>query len=44
MQDCRQGEVDLHGLYVKEAIAFTELSIRKAIARGDFEISLIVGM
>ncbi|EIM82684.1 DUF1771-domain-containing protein [Stereum hirsutum FP-91666 SS1] len=37
------GEVDLHDLYVKEAIAFTDRSIRKARRRGDTKIKLIVG-
>ncbi|KAI0276379.1 hypothetical protein BGY98DRAFT_706287 [Russula aff. rugulosa BPL654] len=37
------GEVDLHGLYVKEAITYTDQSIGEARARGDAEIRLIVG-
>ena len=37
------GEVDLHGLYVKEAITHTDQSIAEARARGDNEIRLIVG-
>lgn len=37
------GEVDLHGLFVKEAIAYTDQSIAEARARGDREIHLIVG-
>lgn len=37
------GEVDLHGLYVKEAIAFTDRAIQEARSRGDSEIHLIVG-
>lgn len=37
------GEVDLHGLYVKEAITYTDQSIVEARARGDKEIRLIVG-
>ena len=36
-------EVDLHGLYVKEAITYTDQSIAEARARGDKEIRLIVG-
>jgi hypothetical protein len=36
-------EVDLHGLYVKEAITYTDNSIAEARARGDKEIRLIVG-
>lgn len=43
MQDSQPGEVDLHGLYVKEAIAFTERSIQEAQNRGDTQINLIVG-
>ncbi|KAH8992874.1 hypothetical protein EDB86DRAFT_2805943 [Lactarius hatsudake] len=41
--DSRPGEVDLHGLYVKEAIAYTDQSISEARARGDKEVRLIVG-
>ncbi|KAH9022231.1 hypothetical protein EDB84DRAFT_1274693 [Lactarius hengduanensis] len=41
--DSRPGEVDLHGLYVKEAIAYTDQSISEAQARGDKEVRLIVG-
>jgi hypothetical protein len=37
------GEVDLHGLFVKEAIAYTDQNIAEARARGDKEIRLIVG-
>lgn len=37
------GEVDLHGLFVKESIAYTDQSIAEARARGDKEIRLIVG-
>lgn len=36
-------EVDLHGLYVKEAITYSDNSIAEARARGDKEIRLIVG-
>ncbi|KAI0000402.1 hypothetical protein BJV77DRAFT_939265 [Russula vinacea] len=36
-------EIDLHGLYVKEAITYTDNSIAEARARGDNEIRLIVG-
>ena len=43
LQDSKPGEVDLHGLYVKEAIAYTDQSILEARARGDTEIRLIVG-
>jgi len=42
-QDRKPGEVDLHGLYVKEAISYTEKSIQEARQRGDAEIRLIVG-
>ncbi|KAF9227326.1 DUF1771-domain-containing protein [Gyrodon lividus] len=37
------GEVDLHGLYVKEAISYSEKAILMARRRGDSEIRLIVG-
>ncbi|KIJ04681.1 hypothetical protein PAXINDRAFT_104065 [Paxillus involutus ATCC 200175] len=36
-------EVDLHGLFVKEAITYTEKAIQDARRRGDSEIRLIVG-
>jgi len=36
-------EVDLHGLYVKEAITYSDNSIAEARERGDKEIRLIVG-
>jgi DNA-nicking Smr family endonuclease len=42
-EDSRPGEVDLHGLYVKEAIARTENAIAEARQRGDGEVHLIVG-
>jgi hypothetical protein len=42
-QDRKPGEVDLHGLYVKEAIAYTDQSVIEARARGDKELRLIVG-
>ncbi|KAI6021473.1 hypothetical protein PISMIDRAFT_674559 [Pisolithus microcarpus 441] len=41
--DSKPGEVDLHGLYVKEAVMYAESAIDKAQHRGDFEIRLIVG-
>ncbi|KAI1796405.1 DUF1771-domain-containing protein [Ganoderma leucocontextum] len=41
--DSKPGEVDLHGLYVKEAIRFTDKSISEARARGDSQIHVIVG-
>ncbi|KAK0184062.1 hypothetical protein F5146DRAFT_330477 [Armillaria mellea] len=37
------GEIDLHGLYVKEAIAYTDTALKEAKLRGDSEIRLIVG-
>ena len=43
VQDSKPGEVDLHGLYVKEAIVYTDQSVAEARARGDKEIRLIVG-
>lgn len=43
-QDSKPGEVDLHGLYVKEAIRYTEKSIEEARGRGDAEVRFIVGM
>ena len=43
-QDKAAGEVDLHGLFVKEAIAYSEEAIMEARLRGDSEIRLIVGM
>ncbi|KAI9569681.1 hypothetical protein HD554DRAFT_1983183, partial [Boletus coccyginus] len=36
-------EVDLHGLYVKEAITYSKKAITDAHRRGDHEIRLIVG-
>ncbi|PBK98314.1 DUF1771-domain-containing protein [Armillaria gallica] len=39
----KPGEIDLHGLYVKEAIAFTDAALEEAKLRGDSEIRLIVG-
>lgn len=41
--DSGPNEVDLHGLYVKEAIARTEEAIQAAQQRGDPSIHLIVG-
>lgn len=38
------GEVDLHGLYVKEAIGYSMKAITEARRRGDSEVRLIVGM
>lgn len=42
-KDSQPGEVDLHGLYVKEAIERTESAIEDAKRRGDHEVHLIVG-
>ncbi|KAH8828319.1 hypothetical protein DL96DRAFT_1602686 [Flagelloscypha sp. PMI_526] len=42
-EDSKPGEVDLHGLYVKEAISRTDQAIERAKSRGDREIHLIVG-
>jgi dsDNA-specific endonuclease/ATPase MutS2 len=42
-KDSKPGEIDLHGLYVKEAIRYTDQSIEEARRRGDSEIHLIVG-
>ncbi|TFK44655.1 hypothetical protein BDQ12DRAFT_593493, partial [Crucibulum laeve] len=35
--------IDLHGLYVKEAIARTDQALQEAKARGDSQVNLIVG-
>ncbi|KAI0313383.1 hypothetical protein OF83DRAFT_538661 [Amylostereum chailletii] len=37
------GEIDLHGLRVKEAIEYTDRAIEGAQARGDHKVYLIVG-
>ncbi|RDB16984.1 hypothetical protein Hypma_002677 [Hypsizygus marmoreus] len=42
-KDSKPGEIDLHGLYVKEAIARTDEAIQEAKERGDSELHLIVG-
>jgi len=42
-KDSQPGEVDLHGLYVKEAITYTDRAIQEARSRGDTELHLIVG-
>ncbi|SJL10223.1 uncharacterized protein ARMOST_13607 [Armillaria ostoyae] len=42
-RDCRPGEIDLHRLRVKEAIAHTDTALEEAKRRGDSEIRLIVG-
>ena len=41
--DSGPNEVDLHGLYVKEAVERTEQAIQAAQQRGDPSIHLIVG-
>ncbi|KAF8493627.1 hypothetical protein JB92DRAFT_2998371 [Gautieria morchelliformis] len=41
--DSNPGEIDLHGLYVNEAIIHSERAIQEAQSRGDSEIRLIVG-
>ncbi|KAJ7045429.1 cytoplasmic protein [Mycena alexandri] len=42
-KDSKPGEIDLHGLYVKEAIEHTDRALQKAKQRGDTEVHLIVG-
>lgn len=42
-KDSAPGEIDLHGLFVKEAIEFSEQAIKEAQQRGESEIHLIVG-
>ncbi|KAH8107863.1 hypothetical protein BXZ70DRAFT_913025 [Cristinia sonorae] len=42
-KDSNPNEVDLHGLYVKEAITYTDRAIQDARQRGESEIHLIVG-
>ncbi|KAF8891639.1 cytoplasmic protein [Infundibulicybe gibba] len=42
-KDSGPGEIDLHGLYVKEAILRTDNAIQEAKRRGDTELHLIVG-
>ncbi|PBK98348.1 hypothetical protein ARMGADRAFT_920619, partial [Armillaria gallica] len=39
----KPGEIDLHGLYVKETIAYTDAALEEVKFRGDSEIRLIVG-
>jgi len=41
--DSKPGEVDLHGLFVKEAIEHTDRAIDQARRRGDTAVHLIVG-
>ncbi|KZV74401.1 DUF1771-domain-containing protein [Peniophora sp. CONT] len=42
-KDNQPGEIDLHGLFVKEAVEFTDKAVVEARRRGDSEIQLIVG-
>ncbi|KAJ7680235.1 cytoplasmic protein [Mycena polygramma] len=42
-KDSKPGEIDLHGLYVKEAIDHTDRALQEAKSRGDSEVHLIVG-
>lgn len=44
IQDSKPGEIDLHGLYVKEAISRTDLALQQAKQRGDSDVHLIVGL
>jgi len=41
--DSAPGEIDLHGLYVHEAVVRTDRAIQEAQSRGDSSIKLIVG-
>ncbi|KAH0827911.1 hypothetical protein J3R83DRAFT_3540 [Lanmaoa asiatica] len=41
--DSNPGEIDLHGLYVKEAVSYVDKSVQEARQRGDAEIRFIVG-
>jgi len=42
-KESKPGEIDLHGLYVKEAISHADQSIQLAKSKGDSQIKLIVG-
>ncbi|CAL1708287.1 unnamed protein product [Somion occarium] len=42
-KDSKPGEIDLHGLYVKEAISYADRAIQEARQRGDAEVHFIVG-
>ncbi|KAJ3529212.1 hypothetical protein NMY22_g9085 [Coprinellus aureogranulatus] len=42
-QDSAADEIDLHGLYVKEALARTEQALENARRNGQSEVKLIVG-
>lgn len=41
--DSQPGEIDLHGLYVKEAIEHTDKAVQEAQQTGETELHLIVG-
>ncbi|KAG2368410.1 hypothetical protein BDR07DRAFT_69275 [Suillus spraguei] len=41
--DRKPGELDLHGLYVKEAISYSDKAIKEAQQRGDSQIRFITG-
>ncbi|EEB96977.1 hypothetical protein MPER_03795 [Moniliophthora perniciosa FA553] len=42
-KDSAPGEIDLHGLYVKEAIEHTDRALEEAKMNGQREVKLIVG-
>ncbi|KAJ7925211.1 hypothetical protein B0H13DRAFT_1975496 [Mycena leptocephala] len=42
-KDSKPGEIDLHGLFVKEAIEHTDRALEEAKQRGDSQLHLIVG-
>ncbi|VDC06989.1 unnamed protein product [Peniophora sp. CBMAI 1063] len=42
-RNSQSGDIDLHGLYVKEAVKFAERAIIKAQRKGHSEIQFIVG-
>lgn len=42
-EDRNPGEIDLHGLHVKEAVEYTDKAIETAKRRGDTTINIIVG-
>ncbi|KAF9478631.1 Smr-domain-containing protein [Pholiota conissans] len=42
-QDSKPGEIDLHGLYVKEAISRADDAIQRAKHNGEAQINFIVG-
>jgi len=42
-EDSGPGEIDLHGLYVKEAIDYADRAIQAAKFRGDTTVNIIVG-